>query len=151
LSDAFEERRAKLAALAAKGHDPYPRQFEGRMEVASVLPRADEQPPASVRVAGRIGARRDFGQLVFFDVVDQTGRLQVMVKKDVGPAGHELVKKLVDEGDFLGIAGKLGRTKTGEITVFAESVTLLSKALRGPRSGTDSPTSNCATATATST
>jgi lysyl-tRNA synthetase class 2 len=132
LSEGFSDRLRKLSALRERGVDPFPRQFEGRMDVASVLPRVDEQPAPAVRVAGRIGARRDFGKLVFFDVVDGSGRIQVMVKKDVGPSGHELVKKLVDEGDFLGVAGRLGRTKSGESTVFAESVTLLSKALRPP-------------------
>ena len=80
-----------------------------------------------------MGARRDFGQLVFFDLVDATGRLQVMVKKDAcGEADHRLVKKMVDEGDFLGVSGKLGRSKSGEPTVFAESVRLLTKSLRSP-------------------
>jgi len=133
VSEAFADRLEKLAALRAGGHDPYPRAFEGRMEVGVVVARADEQPPPIVRVAGRVGARRDFGQLVFFDLVDQSGRVQVMVtKKDAGPGSHELVKKLVDEGDLLGVEGPLGRTKTGEITVFAREVTPLSKALRPP-------------------
>jgi lysyl-tRNA synthetase class 2 len=133
VADAFEERRQKLVALREQGLDPYPARFEGRVEIASVLAQVDAAPPAAVRIAGRVGARRDFGQLVFFDLVDQSGRLQVMVKKDVsGEASHKLVKKLVDEGDFLGVAGKLGRSKSGEPTVFAESVTLLTKALRSP-------------------
>jgi lysyl-tRNA synthetase class 2 len=133
LADAFDDRRQKLDALRLQGIDPFPRQFEGRVEVASALPQVDAQPPVAVQVAGRVGARRDFGQLVFFDLVDATGRLQVMVKKDAcGEADHRLVKKMVDEGDFLGVSGKLGRSKSGEPTVFAESVRLLTKALRSP-------------------
>ncbi len=133
MSEIHPDRLAKLAALRAQGIEPWPRQFADRNEVASLLPRADEQPSPSVRIAGRITARRDFGQLVFIDLVDQSGRLQVMVKKkEVGPAGHLLVKELVDVGDFLGVAGKLGRSQKGEITVFAESVELLSKSLRAP-------------------
>jgi lysyl-tRNA synthetase class 2 len=133
LADAFDDRRQKLDALRQQGIDPFPRQFEGRVEVATALPQVDAQPPVAVQVAGRVGARRDFGQLVFFDLVDATGRLQVMVKKDAcGEADHRLVKKMVDEGDFLGVSGKLGRSKSGEPTVFAESVRLLTKSLRSP-------------------
>ena len=132
MSELFDDRLAKLAALRAAGHDPFARNFEGRVAIDSILPRADEQPAPAVRVVGRIGARRDFGQLVFFDLVDATGRVQVMVKKDVGPEGHALVKKLLDEGDFLGVAGTLGRSKSGEITVFATGVTMLTKSLRPP-------------------
>jgi lysyl-tRNA synthetase class 2 len=133
LSDLFADRLQKLATLRAKGVEPFVRNFEGRVEIATVLPRADEQPPVAVRVAGRVSARRDFGQLVFVDLVDQSGRIQVIVKSgDVGVAAHALVKEMVDVGDFLGVAGPLGRSKKGEITVFATSVTLLTKSMRGP-------------------
>ena len=133
MADAFEERRQKLAALRELGLDPYPARFEGRVEIGSLLSQVDATPPVAARVAGRVGARRDFGQLVFFDLVDQSGRLQVMVKKGTSDeASHRLVKKLVDEGDFLGVAGKLGRSKSNEPTLFADEVRLLTKALRSP-------------------
>jgi lysyl-tRNA synthetase class 2 len=133
VADAFEERRQKLASLREQGVDPYPARFEKRIEIAALLPQVDATPPVAARVAGRVGARRDFGQLVFFDLVDQSGRLQVMVKKGTSDeASHKLVKKLVDEGDFLGVAGKLGRSKSGEPTLFADEVRLLTKALRSP-------------------
>jgi lysyl-tRNA synthetase class 2 len=131
--EAFGDRGKKLLALRAAGYDPYPREFPGRQEIASVLGRVDEQPPPEVRVAGRVAARRPYGQLLFLDLVDQTGRVQVMVtRKEAGDRSLELVDKLTLDGDFLGVAGRAGRTKKGEPTVFAREVTPLAKALRAP-------------------
>jgi lysyl-tRNA synthetase class 2 len=128
-----DDRRRKLDELRALGVDPWPSQFAGREEIATLLPRVDSQPSATVRVAGRIAARRDMGaSLVFFDLVDQSGRIQVMVRKDVGETGHAIAKKLVQLGDILGFEGTLARTKTNEPTVFATKLEHLAKALRDP-------------------
>lgn len=132
MTDLPQERLDKLEQLRRLGIDPWPRQFAGRQEIGSILPATDQQPSRDVRVAGRVAARRDMGQLVFFDLVDQSGRVQVMVRKDVGEAHHQLCKKLVQLGDLLGFAGTLSRSKTGEPTVFATAVEFLSKSLREP-------------------
>ena len=55
MADAFDDRRQKLDALRQQGIDPFPRQFEGRIEVAAALPQVDAQPPIAVQVAGKLG------------------------------------------------------------------------------------------------
>ncbi|MSR46401.1 MAG: lysine--tRNA ligase [Planctomycetes bacterium] len=128
-----DDRRNKLEQLRALGIDPWPNQYRDRIEIAAALPNVEQQPSLIVRVAGRIAARRDMGaSLVFFDLVDQSGRLQVMVRKDVGETGHTIAKKLIQLGDIVGFEGTLARTKTGEPTVFATHVEFLSKSLREP-------------------
>jgi lysyl-tRNA synthetase class 2 len=131
VSDQIEQRRIKLQTLRDEGVDPFPRQFADRSTIASLLKQVDQEPPPEIAVAGRIMARRDFGKMVFVDLMDESGRLQVMVRKDdTGPEVHKLVRRQVDEGDFLGVHGTLGRSKKGEPTVFARTAELLSKSLR---------------------
>jgi lysyl-tRNA synthetase class 2 len=128
-----DDRRAKLDQLRSIGVDPWPARFPGRQPISAVLPRVDEQPSPIVRVAGRIAARRDMGAaLCFFDLVDQEGRLQVMVRKDVGATGHTIAKKLIQLGDIVGFEGTFARSKSGEPTVFATKVEFLAKSLREP-------------------
>lgn len=83
-------------------------------------------------VAGRVTALRRFGKAGFFDLSDFTGRLQVHVQKDVLPeVEFAIYKQGLDLGDFVAVTGPLFRTKTGELTLKAERLTFLSKALRG--------------------
>ena len=85
-----------------------------------------------VRVAGRIMLRRGQGKVYFLDLRDWTERIQIFVgKKQVGDAGWSLVE-LLDLGDLIGVDGRLGYTKTGELTVFAEKITFLTKSLLPP-------------------
>jgi lysyl-tRNA synthetase class 2 len=83
-----------------------------------------------VRVCGRIIARRDFGKAGFLVLLDQTGRLQVYCRKDRLSEEHFELYRLLDLGDFLGVEGVLFRTRTGELTVEADRLFFLSKALR---------------------
>jgi len=83
------------------------------------------------RVAGRLMARRDFGKAVFAHLQDETGRIQVFFKRDeLGPETFKLFKKYFDLGDIIGVEGPLFRTKTGELTILAKSVRLVTKAFR---------------------
>jgi lysyl-tRNA synthetase class 2 len=84
----------------------------------------------ALSTAGRIMALRDFGKACFAQIKDGTGQIQVYVRKDkVSPEAFE-VFKLMDVGDFLGVKGPLFRTRTGELTILAETVKLLSKSQR---------------------
>jgi lysyl-tRNA synthetase class 2 len=131
LSDPFEDRRRKLDAFRSDGVEPYPHAFPDRQSIAAVLPLAETDAAATVAVAGRIMRRRDFGKMVFVDIMDESSRLQVMVRKDdAGPEVHRLVRKRVDEGDFLGVRGTMGKSRTGEVTLFASHAELLGKSLR---------------------
>ncbi len=132
-------RLEKLERIAALGIDPWGQRFEKHQAIASVraLPVPPQEPgtePAgpSVRVAGRIMLRRGQGKVYFLDLRDWTERIQIFVgKKQVGDQGWSLVE-LLDLGDLIGIDGRLGYTKTGELTVFAETITFLTKSLLPP-------------------
>ncbi|TWU15451.1 lysine--tRNA ligase [Allorhodopirellula heiligendammensis] len=91
-----------------------------------------EEIGPKVRVAGRIMLSRPTGKLIFINLRDWTGDIQIFVgKKQVGDENFELAK-LFDLGDLIGVEGRLGRTNTGELTVFAEELFLLTKMLEVP-------------------
>ena len=130
-------RRDKLAKIAALGLDPWGRRFDDHMAIAEVralpLPEGDPAPVGPrVRIAGRIMLRRGQGKVVFLQVRDWTEQIQVFVgKNQVGEANWALAA-LFDLGDLIGVDGGLGLTRTGELTVFAESLTFLGKSLLPP-------------------
>lgn len=132
-----QARRDKLAKLAALGVDPWGQRFDGAEVVAVVRERgasvardADDGP--LVRIAGRIMLQRSAGSLVFLDLHDRSGRIQVMLgKKQVGPEAWQ-VAACLDLGDIVGVDGRLGWSKTGEMTVFATGLTFLTKSLETP-------------------
>ncbi len=130
-------RRDKLSKIAALGLDPWGGRFDDHAAVADVrtltLPEGDPPPPGPrVRVAGRIVLRRGQGKVVFLQLRDWTDQIQIFVgKNQVGEANWEL-SGLLDLGDLIGVDGTLGRTKTGELTVFADGLTFLSKSLLPP-------------------
>lgn len=123
-------RREKLEQIAALGLDPWGGRLDSHQAVGSVrqlpvLP--DHSTP--VRIAGRIVLRRVMGNVHFLDVQDSTGRIQVMIgKKQVGENGWKLAG-LLDLGDLVGIDGTFGATKTGELTVFAQTLIIQAKSL----------------------
>ncbi len=83
------------------------------------------------RLAGRMMSRRDFGKAVFIHIQDETGKIQVFIKRDeLGPEKFKLFKKYFDLGDIIGVEGPLFRTKTGELTVLAKEILLVTKAFR---------------------
>ncbi len=135
-SDIRSQRLNKLDELRAQGINPYANGFMPDATLADVASRhqdqdaqALEQVDVSYAVAGRIMARRDFGKAAFVQLQDRSGRLQVYVnKQQVGPEQFELFRKL-DLGDIVGFCGRPFRTKTGELSLRAESVRLLTKSL----------------------
>ena len=131
----IEQRRAKLAALRAKGIDPFRNKFTpdlGCGEARSKFERGELAEHAKVALAGRITAHRDMGKSQFLDLKDASGRIQIYAQKQVlGDAQYDIFKHL-DLADFIGVKGTLFRTKTGEPSVKVESFTILAKALRPP-------------------
>ena len=91
-----------------------------------------EEIGPQVRAAGRIHLQRDKGKLRFIDIQDWTGRIQIFVgKRQVGEEDFELAG-LFDLGDLIGVDGRLGRTNTGELTIFAERLHFLTKSIEPP-------------------
>ncbi|QDU60566.1 Lysine--tRNA ligase [Planctomycetes bacterium Pan216] len=126
----------KLEKIRALGLDPWGGRFDDRQTIADVASQAPEEPGTTtetvVRVAGRILGLRDKGRVVFIDLQDKTGRIQLFIgKKQVGEENWNIVG-LLDLWDLVGAEGKLGRTKTGEASVFVESLTLLTKTIAHP-------------------
>jgi lysyl-tRNA synthetase class 2 len=133
-------RLEKLQRIGELGLDPWGQRFDGHAAIAAVRERASEVPHEAgseaagpiVRVAGRIMLRRGQGKVFFLTLRDWTDRIQIFVgKKQVGDTGWALAE-LLDLGDLIGVDGRLGYTKTKELTVFAETLTFLSKSLLPP-------------------
>ena len=130
-------RRDKLQRLLAMGIDPWGGRFDHTQPIDSIrargdsLEKTDDQGP-TVRVAGRIMLLRSGGSLVFLDLVDRTGRIQVALgKKQSGPDLWRIVNCL-DLGDIIGVDGRLAWSRSGELTVFASSLEFLTKSLETP-------------------
>jgi len=134
--DQYFQRQKKLAEIEARGHAAYPHKFDWTETPKSIVARfasadaaALESAKPPVRVAGRILTLRLHGKAGFAHIAGTGERVQIYVKLDaVGPRGFELFQML-DLGDFIGVAGHLFRTKTGELTVWVHELTLLAKAL----------------------
>ena len=129
-SDLQLARLRKLDALREAGVEPFPTRYE-RTHLAGDVHRQFEQVEGQVvRVAGRlVGALRDMGNLAFVHLQDQSGRVQLMLRRNVlGEKRFGLVK-LLDVADFVGVEGTVVRTRTGEVTVEARDLTFLSKAV----------------------
>ena len=131
------ERREKLERLRAEGVDPFPHEFDGRIEVAAVHAAHDgladgEETEDAYRVAGRIAARRGHGKAAFIDLVDESGKIQIHSRADV--LGDEEHARLVglDLGDVVGVDGVAFKTRRGELSLQARRWTLLAKSLRPP-------------------
>ena len=129
-------RRKKLQALRARGVNPYPNDFRPDHSAGEIHARCDGLGEAELaaaapaRVAGRIVGLRDFGKAGFVHFQDRTGRLQVHARRDrLSEADFDLYRTL-DVGDVAGFGGQPFRTRTGELTIEANSVRLLAKALR---------------------
>jgi lysyl-tRNA synthetase, class II len=132
-------RREKLEKIAALGHDPWGRRFDGHQAIADVRALSVPEGAGSsgivgpaVRVAGRITLRRGQGKVNFLQLRDWTGAIQIFLgMNQVGENGWALAD-LLDLGDLIGVDGTLGFTRTGELTVFASGLTFLGKSLLPP-------------------
>lgn len=139
-------RRDKLRKISELGIDPWGSRFDDHQPIGQiraregeivVVPAAEEgQHPDSkgpkVRAAGRIVLRRPSGKVHWLQIRDWTGTIQVMIgKNQVGEENFALATCL-DLGDIVGVDGELKRTRTGELTIFAESLKILTKSIATP-------------------
>jgi len=146
-SDALESaRREKLRKIVALGVDPWGSRFDDYQALGEIRRREAEitvsQPAAGqqhgeqdgprVRAAGRIVLMRDTGKLIFADIRDWTGQIQLYIgKKQVGEQNWALAQ-CFDLGDLIGVDGELKKTKTGELTIFVDKLYFLTKSLETP-------------------
>ena len=123
-------RREKLAGLRAEGRDPFViTKFDFNADSAAIKADYEGYEGKIVKVAGRLMSKRGQGKVMFCDLQDSTGRIQLFVKIDeMGEEEYNRFKKN-DIGDIVGAEGEVFKTKTGEISVRTSSITLLSKSL----------------------
>lgn len=132
-----EEVEARIRRLRELGRDPYLRvyRFDVTALASDILARYSSLEPGEesyerVSVAGRVWHVRRHGRISFLDLHDQSGRIQVVVRKDVLEPGDWEVFELLDKGDLVGVSGRVVRTKAGEISVLAERLEILALAWR---------------------
>ena len=130
LNEIVKVRHEKLAALKESGNDPFLiTKFDFDNDSANIKANFHELEGKTVKIAGRIIARRIMGKASFVGLSDSTGRIQLYVKRDdVGEDVYAAFKKW-DIGDIVGVEGFVFKTQTGEISVHAASIILLSKSL----------------------
>jgi len=137
--DLIKHRLNKLERIRGRGDEPFKYTFarscmiaeaRAKYEAAEAEGLAHDANDISVALAGRMTAFRSHGKSSFADLRDESGRIQIYLnQKALGEEAYAALDDL-DLGDFIGVHGKVKRTRTGEITVFAESYTILTKSLR---------------------
>jgi lysyl-tRNA synthetase class 2 len=141
-------RREKLRKIQELGFDPWGGRFDAQMPIGEIRARAAEItvepiPPGSeqrepsqhgpqVRAAGRIVLQRKKGKLIFVDIRDWTGQIQLFIGHGQVGEDNWALAECFDLGDLVGVDGQLKRTKTGELTIFAEKLHFLTKSLEPP-------------------
>ncbi len=127
LASEVDVRRAKINTLREMGEIPYKAKFERTATIAE----AREMVGKRVKVAGRVVFKRVMGKFGFIQIRDINAKIQVSVgRNELDEEAYDFYKKMIDIADFVGIEGEVYLTQTGEVTVKAEKVTLLSKTLR---------------------
>jgi lysyl-tRNA synthetase class 2 len=139
-------RREKLRKIRELGIDPWGSRFDGHLAIGDIRAREGEivveplaegqrepeQHGPKVRAAGRIVLQRKKGKLIFVDIRDWTGQIQLFIgRNQVGEENWALAENF-DLGDIVGVDGELKRTKTGELTIFAEKLHFLTKSIESP-------------------
>ena len=135
-SDQVIQRRANLEELRKLGVDVYPRRFDAPATIDQVVGEHGsktgeelESAQLRTRVAGRILAMRSFGKANFLVLSDGKARIQVYIRQDSMPERDFRIFKLLDFGDWVGVEGRLFRTKTNEFTIWASGLEFLAKCL----------------------
>jgi lysyl-tRNA synthetase, class II len=136
-SSVVEERIKKIETLKEKGINPYPAGYKYDITASEASERYKdlavdtmEEGAATFSMAGRIMAIRNFGKASFIHLQDSTGRIQAYIRKDKVGEDQYTIFKLMDIGDFIGVKGAFFKTKTGEVTILADEIKLLTKSIK---------------------
>ncbi len=130
LSDQVQVRRQKLAELQEQGMDPFTQtKYDVTSDASTIRENFETMEGATVSLAGRLMSKRGMGKVVFCDLQDITGRIQLYVKHDEMEEDSFNRFKKNDIGDIVGVTGDVFRTQRGEISVRVHEATLLSKSL----------------------
>ncbi len=127
-------RLEKLEKLKGLGINPYPSNSERDIQIGDIKKDFEKYEGKTHTVAGRITGWRTYGKLLFADIKDQTGNIQIIAKSDWLENEKESLSwenlELLDLADFIEVRGEIGKSKTGEISVIAKGIRLLTKSLR---------------------
>jgi lysyl-tRNA synthetase class 2 len=130
LSQVMQDRLKKLEQIKEMGINPFAYDFERTDMARDLIDSFREEEEKTARIAGRILSLRRMGKAAFAHVLDESDRIQIYVRKDkVGDEAFDLFK-LIDIGDIVGITGQVFKTRTGEISLLATEITLLTKNIR---------------------
>ncbi|HIE06539.1 MAG TPA: lysine--tRNA ligase, partial [Desulfarculaceae bacterium] len=132
-----QQRIKKLEELKALGINPFANDFTPANTATAIIDEYDEieaenlaeNPPAAT-IAGRIVSLRTFGKAAFIHLQDRSGKIQAYIRKNLVGDDNYKVFKLLDIGDTVGVSGTIFKTRTGELTVQADAIRLLTKSLR---------------------
>jgi len=141
LDDLIKERQKKLEAIRGAGIDPYPARVERSFSIGHALEHfekiAEETKPVSL--AGRLRSVRDQGKIIFADIEDETGKIQVVIKEDSLAGGDskndgalanfDFIRSIIDLGDFVSVTGPLFTTKKGEKSVEVQKFVMAAKSI----------------------
>ncbi len=127
LSSEVDVRRAKIDSLKEMGEIPYKAKFDRTCTIEEAREKVGER----VKICGRVIFKRVMGKFGFMQIRDINAKIQISVgRNELDEEAYDFYKKMVDIADFVGVEGEVYLTQTGEVTVKAEKVTLLSKTLR---------------------
>jgi len=125
------QRLQKLSRIKELGIEPYGNRYDDTKPAQDIKNGFKEETKQQANCAGRIVLLRDIGKLIFLTLRDRSGTIQVGLSKKLLTEQWQLAK-LLELGDIIGASGQLGKTKTGEITIWADKIVLLSKCLLQP-------------------
>ena len=134
-NDLMRQRKEKVNEIREAGINPYPHQYKPTHSTSLIhkqFEEADATPDEKnkVTIAGRIMTKRDHGKSSFAHLQDSEGQIQIYIRRDnVGQDSYQIYRKF-DVGDIIGVSGVVFRTRTGELTILADTVELLSKSIR---------------------
>ncbi len=131
LNEMLVMRRERLKELVEKGQDPHKiEKFDDRILSDEIKENFEDYEEKTVRVAGRIMSKRGHGKVIFMDLQDSNGRIQLFNRmNNVGEEEYADIKAL-DIGDIVGVEGEVFKTKTGEVSIRTQKLTLLTKSLQ---------------------
>ncbi len=130
LQQMIDFRKKKILTMKENGINPFPHKFNYTHKSHSIISNFNDFENKNVKIAGRIMAIRKMGKASFAQIVDSEGRLQIFIKRDnVGESSYNIFK-LLDIGDFIGVEGYVFKTKTKEISINTDKITVLSKSIR---------------------
>ena len=123
----INERKRKLKELRDAGINPYPHNFDKKQSSAECL---SSKLGTKVKTAGRLVTKRNIGKIAFATLQDNDGRIQIVFQEEQTPSKYfELFKKYVDSGDFVGIEGKIIKTRTGQVSILVSNLQILTKTI----------------------